>query len=501
MVRDKPILIDGDRRSGAVVSGQAWRTPADVDSDRLLYSTEFRRLAGVTQVVPPQDDFVLHDRLTHSLKVAQIASSLAKMLVHEAQTDLAMSPEDLAAQVDPVVCYAAGLAHDIGHPPFGHAAEVQLQEELKDVGGDETGAHSAVTVLHDSFEGNAQSFRIVTRLSFRKEVAGASADGLDLTWRTLAAIAKYPWTKGNHPSAISKLASKWSVYDSEVEYLQGLRDRKLILETYNLDGSVATVTRSVEAEIMDWADDIAYAVHDLEDFFRSRRTPLERVRYLAIEDEANPEWTELFDYSLTKIRKLQAEEPEVKKFHDIEIETFLLRSVVAFLPTDPFDGTIRAHEALKQFASKMIDLLEDASRLEKHGDRVNLRVTAEGRIAAEFLKSVTQFYLIHDPSVETMQMGQKRMIGELYRTLLYLASDVFLVNADKPEALRRLPVRLREYGRVGMANSSETVTDDQVLSRAVIDFLCGLTDKQATLLHEKMTGNPSGGYAASWLSV
>ena len=150
------------------------RSRSQRDRDRLLYSAAFRRLAGVTQVASPAEADIFHNRLTHTLKVAQVGRRLAEKLLKE-QPDEA----DALGGIDPEVVEAAGLAHDLGHPPFGHIAEETLENCLqkRKVGG--------------GYEGNAQSFRIVTKLAARFE----EEDGLDLTRATLSAILKYPWIR------------------------------------------------------------------------------------------------------------------------------------------------------------------------------------------------------------------------------------------------------------------------------------------------------------------
>jgi dGTPase len=158
------------------------RTPSQHDRDRILYTDELRRLAGVTQVVGAVEGHIFHNRLTHTFEVAQIARRIAERLVRD-QRELA----DAAGGIDPDVVEAAALAHDLGHPPFGHAAE----EELKELAGNA-----------DGFEGNPQSFRIVTRLAAHRE----SYVGLDLTRATLNAILKYPWFRDDGPP---EKANKW----------------------------------------------------------------------------------------------------------------------------------------------------------------------------------------------------------------------------------------------------------------------------------------------------
>ena len=139
-----------DRNARPRLEADDYRNPAQRDRDRVLYSGAFRRLGGVTQVVATSETLLVHNRLTHTLKVAQVARRLAEKIVSG-------TPEaDLAAAggVDPDVVETGALAHDLGHPPFGHIAEDELQKILDE-------RH-----LVDGFEGNAQSFRIVTKSRF-----------------------------------------------------------------------------------------------------------------------------------------------------------------------------------------------------------------------------------------------------------------------------------------------------------------------------------------------
>jgi dGTPase len=147
--------------------------------------------------------------------------------------------------VDPEIVEAACLAHDLGHPPFGHIAEDKLSELAKG------------NNVDDGFEGNAQSFRIVTKLSVRKE----SPTGLDLTRASLNAILKYPWhhDADEHPK-------KFGAYRTEKDDFAWARE---LLGADN--------RKSAEAELMDFADDIAYSVHDMADFYQAGRIPLDRL--------------------------------------------------------------------------------------------------------------------------------------------------------------------------------------------------------------------------------
>lgn len=158
------------------VSGNGARSAFERDRDRVLYSDYFRRLAGVTQVASAADAGLFHNRLLHSLKVAQVARRLAQKLLRD-------YPE-LSDRLDADVVEAAALAHDLGHPPFGHVAEKELQRLAEEEFG-----------LDDGFEGNAQTFRILVRLANHS----GRQYGLDLCRATLDATLKYPWLRLRPP--------------------------------------------------------------------------------------------------------------------------------------------------------------------------------------------------------------------------------------------------------------------------------------------------------------
>lgn len=213
------------------------RKSFQVDRDRILYSSAFRRLAQVTQVVTAQEGHVFHNRLTHSLKVAQVARRLSEKLLAQ-QPDVAV----MVGGVDADVVEAAALGHDLGHPPFGHTAEEELDRCATKAG------------LPDGFEGNAQSFRILTRLAIHR----IDYYGLNLTRATLNAVCKYPWMRSLVPQ--SKQQHKYSIYDLDKEAFLFIRPDKNHRQT-------------IEASIMDFADDITYSVHDLEDFYLAGLIP------------------------------------------------------------------------------------------------------------------------------------------------------------------------------------------------------------------------------------
>ena len=300
----------------------SFRTEAQRDRDRILYSSAFLRLGHVTQVTAPETGRVFHTRLTHSLKVAQVARRTAESLPKQVERGLLKDQRFLS--VDPDAIEAASRAC-IGHPPFGHIAEEELHRAAAPVGG---------------FEGNAQSFRIVVLLALRDwtpEDAREPYEGLNLTWGVLNALLKYPRVGEASYDVASDGASqppKIGAYHSEGKLLHAVRTQA----GYTSD------EQCLGAQIMDWADDLTYAVHDVEDFFRAGILPIwqladpdERQRFIAYQSAlhqqrgATPPDPARSESLLTELAN-----PEVSRF------------------ATPFDGSTAARAELRNTASNYI---------------------------------------------------------------------------------------------------------------------------------------------------
>ncbi len=409
------------------------RTPSARDRDRVLHCSAWRRLAAVTQVVDPSEGYLFHNRMTHSLKVAQIGRRLAEQLL---ANPLEACKAEAQGGLDPEVVEAAALAHDLGHPPFGHVAEKELDRLVKKEG------------CSEGYEGNAQSFRIVTRLAVRR----VEETGLNLTRATLNAILKYP----NLREVEGKQSKKWGAYRSEE------------LE-FNWAGGLAAPTRTrlptLEAELMDRADDIAYAIHDLEDFYRAGLIPLE---LLTFSSSARERYIE------------QSYKHYKERIWDGDISTDDWQAAASVLDRlklpDRYIGTNRQRAELRASLSKLIGKYVNSIHiLEPRTDQTSrLEIPRENLNELAFLKELTWFYIIDDPRLATQQHGRVLIIRRLFK--IYMESEGSELNTI-------FPFRARE------------MFEDEnppPLARIVADVISNLSDQQAVTLFRRLTGHSAG---------
>lgn len=427
----------GRRRHAASKEDQ--RTPFQRDRDRILYSSAFRRLDGVTQIVRADEADVFHNRLTHTIKVAQVGRRLAEHCLREQPAAAAHFGLDVE------VVEAACLGHDLGHPPFGHIGEYTLQELLTST------VDGRPPPDPESFEGNAQSFRIVTKLAVRH----VNCDGLDLTRATLAALQKYPWARdASNPDR----KDKWGHYRSEQAdfdfAMEGLPSGK----------------RTLEAELMDWADDIAYSIHDLEDFHRCNVIPWARL----IGDGASDIET-VIQNAVTKWHAAPSDAAGRLREAHRRISTFFggFKSLVL---SGPYEGTRDQRLAIRALTSKLIGDYIRGTRIadpDAYAGGTKLAVPEAMQDEVRLLKQIARDYIIASPSLAAQQMGQKRILKSLF------ADFIEEIERGKPKVLPR-----RFHHLVGNGELTH--------ARVAADCVASLTEGEAVGLHMRLHGLSSG---------
>ena len=389
------------------------RTPYERDRARVVHAAASRRLAAKTQVHGPQMDDFVRNRLTHSLEVAQIARDISRALGSQ-----------------PDIAETAALAHDLGHPPFGHNGEHALHALAEPCGG---------------FEGNAQTLRLLTRLEAKTFDGSGRSVGLNLTRATLDACTKYPWPR-------SAGTRKFGVYADDQPVFGWLRS--------GAPATDAGPRRCVEAQIMDLADDVAYSVHDVEDAVVAERVDLARLDRSAVR-EAVRSWylpdadDDAMDAALSALT---------------EVDSW---------PDTPYDGTRRSLAALKNLTSDLIGRFCGAVQeatfaagqgpfVRYHADRV---VPASTVVEMAVLKGVAAHYVMEADDRVALMTRQRELVSELVEALV----------AHAPASLDHT-----------FADDWAAAADDAARLRVVIDQVASLTDASAVTWHERLVRQGSG---------
>jgi dGTPase len=428
-----------------------YRSPAQHDRDRIVYCSAFRRLAYVTQVTAPEAGHAFHSRLSHSYKVAQVGRRNAERLRAIAgDGGITGAAGETVLSIDPDAVEAACLAHDLGHPPFGHIAEAALTEQAQEfITGDGV------------FEGNAQSFRIVTRLAQR-----ANGSGLNLTRQTLDGILKYPWKHWNQdPLSPDVRERKWGYYLDDVdayEFARRYRGSK--------DDKQSRPAPSIEALIMEWADDLTYAVHDVDDFVRAELIPLHRLA--SSTDDESKRFIELMEEAQA------ADYAAWPKYTAEELaETVATIASSGHGPSGRYHHTQDHRREMRKFGSALITRYVGAFRVEDRPDTNEVRVTVDPQIVREVeaLKMLVRVYVIRRPGLAVVQHGQQRLIRELF-------AAYHSASAAGPSGDRRI-------FPAGAKRTLDDGEDDQAeRARVIVDLIAGLTERNAVELHRRLTG-------------
>ncbi len=394
------------------------------DRARVLHSSALRRLAAKTQVLSPTSalDFA-RNRLTHSLEVAQVGRELADSL-----------------GLDPDVVDTACLAHDLGHPPFGHNGERALNDWASDIGG---------------FEGNAQTLRLLTRIEPKVFGPDGASYGLNLTRASLDASCKYPWPSAQgipDPSG----RSKYGFYDDDTAAFEWLR------------AGAPDRQRCIEAQVMDLSDDIAYSVHDFEDAIVGEYIDVPALG-------ARVDHDELVDSMFAWIGG--------ELDHDELIAAFdRLDSLESWI--DEYDGTRAAQGRLKNLTSQLIGRfagIATQATLAEHGADSLIRFGADVVVPREIRAEIAVLKGIVAANVMSKN-SRKPIYARQRDTIAELADALMKRGADALDA--------------GFAADWDAATDDAGRKRAVVDQVASLTDQSANSWHRAFVGGRTAGPGA-----
>jgi dGTPase len=385
---------------------RAGRTEFMRDRARVIHSAALRRLAAKTQVAVPWENDFQRTRLSHSLECAQIGRELG---------------ESLGA--DPDLLETACLSHDLGHPPFGHNGEEALADLAQSCGG---------------FEGNAQSLRLLTRIEAKTVSESGKSVGLNLTRASLDAATKYPWSNQVNPK-------KFGVYSDDEPIFNWMRQGAP-------DGK-----KCIEAQIMDWSDDCAYSVHDLEDAIFAGQVTVKNFEN---------DFDTLYKEMVTGYKSDATKD---------EAAAALLRLQGLSCWPVYFDRTHRSLARLKDSTSQLIGrfvLAAESETRRLHGDgpltrySANLEIPREAVIEVDFLKAVAGHYLISAAASQDRYEKQQVLIQELVEMLFQSA-----------------PAELDPI----FEDDWKLASSDGEKLRVVIDQIASLTDPGAYALHAHLT--------------
>ncbi len=398
--------VDDEARIVAESAKDTDRSAFARDRARVLHSVGLRRLAAKTQVMVAGTADFPRTRLTHTLEVAQIARELGASL-----------------GCDPDVVEVAGLAHDLGHPPFGHNGETELDALAEGIGG---------------FEGNAQTLRVLSRLEAKVADGSGRSVGLNLTRASLDASCKYPWTRRAG-------RRKFGCYADDTATFEWLRS-----------GAPGERT-CLEEQVMDWSDDVAYSVHDVEDAVQAGLVDLADLRSRSVRDE------------LTAIARERFDPQRDPAALDAAIE----RLIALDDWPDRFDGSMGSLVALKRLASHLIGrFCVTAQRATQAAYGVgpltryaaDLVVPDDVRDEVSVMKAVAVKYVMQRDGADREYARQREVIAELVHAL----------RRDEGGSLE--PWLKPTY---------DEAHDDAARDRVIIDQVASLTDASIMVWHQR----------------
>ncbi|HWP92561.1 MAG TPA: dNTP triphosphohydrolase [Thermodesulfobacteriota bacterium] len=438
------------------LSKEPFRTDWRRDYARIIHSASFRRLQGKTQLFPYFESDFFRNRLTHSLEVAQIAKSIAIRI-----NNTVPFFKDPEFNIEPDIPEIAGLAHDLGHPPFGHNGEKALDDCMKPYGG---------------FEGNAQTFRILTKIEKRQKESNSSDYGIDkkgndrrlglnLTYRTLAAVLKYDKAIPKKRKKDNEIVKGY--YHSEAHIVHQIKSH--VCGTNEFKGDFKTI----ECQIMDIADDIAYSTYDLEDAFKAGF--INPLNMIGIDDELADQVTDKVSHAInSRFTKQELKDTLYQIFEGIfdgvvkQTKKFVkLNNHKSFMPliTGSFNATldlISDGYLRSSFSSALIESFLQGIRVEvdnKYPVLSKVSLEFEKLVQVEALKQLTYACLINSSKLKVAEYRGY----EIVKTIFELLSNE-----------KQLGYKLMPEDYQALYNSFIKKSDRM---RVICDFIAGMTDR------------------------
>lgn len=419
-----------DRRHQEKARPTDHRTPYEIDYARVIHSSSFRRLQSKTQVLGLGESDFYRTRLTHSLEVAQIGAGIVgyakKKFKHLAEIQEIL-PEERCIEA---IC----LAHDLGHPPFGHGGERALDAKMRPYGG---------------FEGNAQTLRIITKLEKREE-----GYGLNPTRRLVLGVLKYPVRYGLSVVQSSTKPPK-CFYDSEEDVVQWALeffDREDVERFLSYSDGKKHKSRFVDTSIMELADDIAYSVHDLEDAI-----------HLGFVSEKD--WGSFMarkDFSIiSQIKDISRWSGDLFSGDDYRLKDAIGSMVHYFISGIVIDSD-------DSFTSPYL--------------RYNLAMSEESKPLYKFLQKVIDEKVIYNHKVQILERKGQKVIEDILKEM---------TTAGSPRVY--LPSKTRiKYDDVTTDRDEKENSLNKDTARVICDYISGMTDPYAKKLHREFFAPDSG---------
>lgn len=395
-----------------------YRTPFQIDRDRVLHTPTFRRLQNKTQVFWSGEYDFYRTRLTHSLEVAQIGKSICHWLTHS--SDGALNPD---FHIDTDLVEAICLSHDLGHPPFGHAGERTLNFHMRTFGG---------------FEGNAQTLRLITERIF-----SSKRNGMNPTRAFLDGVLKYK-TACTELSTLSKSHPEHHfIYDDQLHILDWALGG-IDFPSELTPGKSRDAFKSIECQIMDWADDTAYSLNDLSDSVRAGFLTIEKIE----------QWAEKRNHSTT----------EGTPLGDL-IRAIRLKRV------DPFSGKRIGKYIQAASITTDVNFLSHLTQRYRYRLVINPTIKQE----SELFKQLAFEVVFLSPQLKQLEHKGSRILTQLWKVL---HQRYILGQPIDGQNFQLLPA--------DVASEIEAAPTPDGRARLVCDFLAGMTDGYAARTYKRL---------------